>query len=72
MRPPLADRPVMKDEDLVRVDDCTQSVRDGHRRSAAGQLAKGALYLGFDLAVHGARCFVQHEELGIRGDGTRE
>ena len=73
MRSALANLPVVQHEDFVRVDNCTQSMRDRDRRAPGHERPpERALDLRLDLAVHGARRLVQHEQRRIGRDGARE
>jgi hypothetical protein len=65
---------MVQHEDLIGIDDCTQSVGDGDRRTAAHQLLQRFVDLRFDLAVDGARRLVEDEQRRIGGDcpGKRE
>src|SRR5688572_18747267 len=72
MRPALANLSAMQQQDLVGVDDRAETMCDSDRRAPGHELAQRAMDLGFDLAVDGARGFIEHEHRGVRRDGARE
>ena len=67
MSPMLDYLAMVHHDNIVRVNYCTQAVRDGDRRTARQQFPQRLLDLGLDLAVHCARRLVQDQQGWIGG-----
>ena len=72
VRAALADFALVHDDDLVRVLDCGQTVRDHDRRPALHQLFQCLRDQALRLSVNVCRRLVQHENGRLIGERARK
>ena len=72
VRASLADRAMMKHENLIRSQDSAEPVSDGDRRPLFGEQGEGALNVCLNLAIHCAGRFVQQKKRWIGCDRARK
>src|SRR5260370_1075355 len=62
----------VEDDDLVRVADGREAVRDGDRRAPLGEAVEGLLHGALGLGVKRARRLVEHEHGRVSQDRARD
>ena len=66
----LCDRAVIKNDDLIAIHDCRDSVCNDNARTALSRLARGLLNQKFRVRVDVRRGFIEDQDVGIECENS--